>query len=211
MRPEGLCTTVEMVAINAVMAGAAPEHLPLILTAVSLFGHVLFESMTRSVNSFAFPMLINGPIARDIGIATGMNALGPGNRANATIARAINLTIRNCGGQRVGITASPAQGNVGTASFVFAENEPETPWPPFHTGEGFAASDNTLSLFTGGWGHLGNFYYTGITKRLPASRHSSSPQGRCCLLPQSAPIFSTIKVSLGINCATFSGKARRPR
>lgn len=190
MRPEGLRTTVEMVAINAVMAGAAPEHLPVILAAVTLFGHVQFESMTRSVNSFAFPMLINGPVARGAGIAAGMNALGPGNRANAAIARAINLTIRNCGGQRVGITASPTQGNVATASFVFAENEVETPWPLFHTEEGFAPSDNTLSLFTGGWGHLGNFYYTGIREAIAGLKTFEQPSGALLLLtPKRAHIL----------------------
>jgi hypothetical protein len=182
MRPEGLRTTVEMVAINAVMAGAAPEHLPVILTAASLFGAVQFESMTRSVNSFAFPMLINGPIAREIGIAGGMNALGPGNRANAAIGRAVQLVLRNCGGQRVGVTASPTQGNVGTASFVFAENETETPWPLFPTGEGFAATDNTLSLFTGGWGHLGNFYYTGIDEAIAGLKNFEQPTGALLLV-----------------------------
>jgi hypothetical protein len=191
MRPEGLRTTVEMVAINAVMAGAAPEYLPVILTATSMFGHIQFESMTRSVNSFAFPMLINGPIAGDIGVVGGMNALGPGNRANATIARAINLTIRNCGGQRVGVTASPTQGNVGTASFVFAENDAETPWPSFHTGEGFAASDNTLSLFTGGWGHLGNFYYTGIREAIAGLKTFEQPSGALLLVtPKRAHILN---------------------
>jgi len=181
MRPEGLRTTVEMVAINAVMAGAAPEHLPVILTATSLFGAVQFESMTRSVNSFAFPMLINGPIAAELGIAGGMNALGPGNRANATIARAVNLVMRNCGGQRVGVTASPTQGNVAAAAFVFAENEAESPWPPFHAGEGFAASDDTLSLFTGGWGHLGNFYYTGIDEAIAGLKTFEQPTGALLL------------------------------
>jgi hypothetical protein len=182
MRPEGLPTTVEMVAINAAMAGAAPEHLPAILTVASLFGAVQFESMTRSVNSFAFPMLINGPIARELGIAGGMNALGPGNRANAAIGRAVQLVLRNCGGQRVGVTASPTQGNVGTASFVFAENETESSWPPFQTGEGFAASDNTLSLFTGGWAHLGNFYYTGIDEAIAGLKIFEQPTGALLLV-----------------------------
>jgi hypothetical protein len=182
MRPEGLRTDVEMVAINAVMAGAAPEHLPVILTAASLFGAVQFESMTRSVNSFAFPMLVNGPIAREIGIAGGMNALGPGNRANAAIGRAVQLVIRNCGGQRVGVTASPTQGNVGTASFVFAENEAESPWPPFHIGEGFAAGDNALSLFTGGWGHFGNFYYTGVAEAIAGLKSFEQPTGALLLV-----------------------------
>lgn len=190
MRPEGLRTTVEMVAINAVMAGAAPEYLPVILTAVSLFGAVQFESMTRSVNSFAFPMLVNGPITRELGIAGGMNALGPGNRANATIGRAVNLVMRNCGGQRVGVTASPTQGNVGAASFVFAENEAESCWLPFHAGEGFAASDNTLSLFTGGWGHMGNFYYTGIEEAIAGLKNFEQPTGALLLVtPKRAHIL----------------------
>jgi hypothetical protein len=190
MRPEGLGTTVEMVAINAVMAGATPEHLPVILTAANLFGAVQFESMTRSVNSFAFPMLVGGPIAREIGVAGGMNALGLGNRANAAIGRAVQLVLRNCGGQRVGVTASPTQGNVGTASFVFAENGTETPWPLFHTGEGFAAGDNTLSLFTGGWGHMGNFYYTGIAEAIAGLKNFEQPTGALLLItPKRAHIL----------------------
>jgi hypothetical protein len=190
MRPEGLRTTVELIAINAVMAGAAPAHLPVILAAVSLFGHIQFESMTRSVNSFAFPMLVNGPIAKEIDIASGMNALGPGNHANAVIGRAINLVIRNCGNQRVGITASPAQGNAAAHAFVFAENEQESPWAAFHLGEGFAVSDNTLSLFTGGWAHLGNFYYAGIDEAILGLKSFEQPSGVLLLLtPKRAHLF----------------------
>jgi hypothetical protein len=182
MRPEGLRTTVEMVAINAVMAGAAPGHLPVILAAASLFGGIQFESMTRSVNSFAFPQMINGPIAGELDIAGGMNALGPGNRANAVIGRAVGLVLRNCGAQRINVTASPIQGNAAAFAFVFAENEKDSPWEPFHVAEGFAASDNTISLFTGGWAHLGNFYYTGLAEAAAALKLFEQPSGALLLL-----------------------------
>ena len=76
LRPEGRKTTVEMVAINAVMAGARPRHLPVILAAVSQFNDIELESMTRSVNSFGFTFLVAGPIVHELGIQTGMNALG---------------------------------------------------------------------------------------------------------------------------------------
>lgn len=181
LRPDGLRTSVEMVAINAVMAGAAPAHLPVILAAVSPFGDIQFESMTRSVNSFAFLHMINGPIACELGIASGMNALGRGNHANAVIGRAVELALRNCGGQRIGITASPAQGN--PAGFpVFAENEAESPWEPFHVGEGFAASDDSLSLFLGGWSHFANFYYTGLPEAIAALNLFEQPNGALLLL-----------------------------
>lgn len=161
LRPEGLSTTVETVAINAVLAGAAPAHLPVILAAVSQFGALALESMTRSVNSFAFFHMINGPLARSLEIQAGTNALGTGNPANAVIGRAIALSLRNGGGLRPGVTALPAQGNPADCT-VFAENEIESPWPAFHEIEGFAPDESTVSLFAGGFCMAGGFYYRGL-------------------------------------------------
>ena len=161
VRPEGLPVTVEQVAINAVMAGAGPEHLPVILAAVALLGAIEMESMTRSVNSFAFTHLINGPLAKQLGIACGANALGRGNKANAVIGRAIGLVLRNGGWQRVGSSASPCQGSAAGITVV-AENEAGSPWSPFHTTLGFEPADNVLSLFVGGFAIVGNYYYQGL-------------------------------------------------
>ena len=161
-RPEGRRITVEMVAINAVMAGARPDYLPVILATASVFGDIQFESMTRSVNSFAFAQLVSGPISREIGMAGGMNALGPGNRANATIGRTLNLMLRTLGGARLGVNATPAQGSAVSWAFAFAENEEASPWQPFHVDLGFEASDSVVSILLGGWAHNGNYYYGGL-------------------------------------------------
>jgi hypothetical protein len=158
-RPEGRRITVEMVAINAVMAGARPDYLPVILATASVFGDIQFESMTRSVNSFAFAQLVNGPISREIGMAGGLNALGPGHRANATIGRTLNLMLRTLGGAQLGINTTPAQGSAVSWAFAFAENEAGSPWQPFHADLGYEANDSVVSILLGGWAHNGNYYY----------------------------------------------------
>jgi hypothetical protein len=161
-RPEGRRITVEMVAINAVMAGARPDYLPVILATASVFGDIQFESMTRSVNSFAFAQLVSGPITREIGMAGGLNALGPGHRANATIGRTLNLMLRTLGGARLGINVTPAQGSAVSWAFAFAENEGGSPWQPFHVDLGYHVDDSVLSILLGGWAHNGNYYYGGL-------------------------------------------------
>jgi hypothetical protein len=161
LRPEGLPVSAEMVAINSVMAGASPAHLPIILAATSLYGGIELESMTRSVNSFAFTHLLSGPLARELGVSGGTGAIGHSGQANAAIARSIAFVLRNCGWQRIGQTATPTQGNA--AGFgVFAENAAGSPWVPFHVDLGFAESETVLSLFTGGLAIVGNFYYQGL-------------------------------------------------
>jgi hypothetical protein len=161
-RPEGRRVTVEMVAINAVMAGAKSSYLPVILATASVFGDVQFESMTRSVNSFAFGQLVNGPIASEIGMAGALNALGPGNQANATIGRTLNLLFATVGGRRIGVNSTPTQGSAVSYALAFAENEAESPWAPFHTDLGFGPEESTVSILLGGWAHNGNFYYGGL-------------------------------------------------
>jgi hypothetical protein len=158
-RPEGRRVTVEMVAINAVMAGARPSYLPVILASASVFGDLQFESMTRSVNSFAFAQLVNGPIATEIGMTGGLGALGPGNQANATIGRVLNLMFRTVGGARIGVNTTPTQGSAVSYALAFAENEAASPWDPFHVSLGYRSDESTVSILLGGWAHNGNFYY----------------------------------------------------
>ncbi len=161
LRPEGVATSVEKVAVNAVMAGARPEHLPIILAAASLYGDVQLESMTRSVNGFGFTHLINGPLAGELGVEAGTNATGHGNPINNVISRAISLILRNCGHQRFGVTSAPAMGNpLGVG--VFAENEPQSPWEPLHTTLGFPPAANAVSLFAGGHRVVGNFNFSDL-------------------------------------------------
>ncbi len=161
VRPEGLETTVEKVAINAVMAGAHSSHFPFILAATSLYGNIQLESMTRSLNGFAFTHLVNGPLGQKINIASGVNALGSANYANGTIGRAIELVLKNCGHQQFGINSNPVMGSpIGIG--VVAENEKDSPWEPLHTNVGYKEKDNVISLFVGGHSVKGNYNFGGL-------------------------------------------------
>lgn len=157
--PEGGAVTVQDVAVVAVMSGAHPEHLPIILAAASLAGDPQFDAMTRSVNSFAFAQLVSGPYAVEAGMAGGLGALSPGHHANAVVGRALSLLQRTAGGARLGASISPVQGNVAAFGMAFAENSDESPWPAYHVDRGHASGETTLTLFSGGQSHLGNFYY----------------------------------------------------
>ena len=142
--------TVEKVAINAVMAGCKPEYLPVVLAAVEAalvdeFGMhgILCTTM------FCGPMVIvNGPAARRVGVNSGVNALGQGHRANASIGRALQLVIRNVGGGRPGEVDRATLGTPGKYTFCFAEAE-DSDWLPLSQERGFAPGTSTVTLFAG--------------------------------------------------------------
>ena len=104
--PDLTPATVEKVAINAVLAGCRPEYLPVVLAAVEAACTDGFNMHGLLATTwFAGPMVVvSGPVARDIGMNDAMNALGQGNRANATIGRALQLIVRNVGGDKVDVT-----------------------------------------------------------------------------------------------------------
>lgn len=157
MAPEGLTVTVEKVAINAVMAGCEPEHMPVLLAMLEAYGAYNFNSVVRSTNSFAFMQVVNGPIRNALKMNGGVYALGPGNRANAAMGRALRLFITNLGGGRPGVNMMGVIGNVATYPFLFAEFEEDSPWEPLSVTLGFKPGENTLTLFSGGWSHSGNY------------------------------------------------------
>jgi hypothetical protein len=140
--------TVETVAVNAVLAGALPEHLPLVL-ALAASGVSARHSSTTSLAGMA---LVNGPVRHELGLNAGIGALGPYNRANATIGRAWGLASQNGqGGSAPGITYMGSQGNAyAYGSLCFAENEEGSPWEPLHVQHGFAREESVVTAFLGG-------------------------------------------------------------
>lgn len=139
---------VEKAAVNAVMAGARPEYLPVIL-ALSASGVSARSSSTTSWASLSF---VNGPIRKEIGMNDGVGAMGPYNHANATIGRAYGLVSQNVqGGSVPGDTYMGTLGNNWAYTACFPEAEERSPWSPFHVDKGFKASDSTVSVFFGGW------------------------------------------------------------
>ena len=156
MLPQKWTATVEKVAINGVMAGCKPADMPVLLAMVEAFSKGWFQSMVMSANSFCFMVLVNGPVAGQIGMNSGVNALGPGNQANATIGRALRLFVTNLGGLAPGINLMACQGNPGNYSFAFAENEKASPWEPYHVSMGYRQDESVVTIFAGGWNHGGN-------------------------------------------------------
>jgi hypothetical protein len=142
---------VEQVAVNAVMAGAKPEHLPVILALASTGVPSLFTSTT----SFARMVVVNGPIRNEIKMNAGIGALGPFNYANSVIGRAWTLLSMNLSGSgKIGETYMGSQGNnYNYNNLCMPENEEELPpgWNPFHVQKGYKPQDSVVSTFNG-WG-----------------------------------------------------------
>ena len=140
--------TVEKVAVNAVMAGARPEYLPVIL-AMAASGQTARSSSTTS---FATISVVNGPIRNEIGMDAGIGVLGPYNHANATIGRAFGLLSQNLqGGSVPGESYMGSLGNWLAYTAAFPENEERSPWQPLHVQKGFKPTDSAVSVFFGGW------------------------------------------------------------
>ena len=149
--PDLVPATIEKVAINAVMAGCRPEYLPVVLAAVEAACSDSFNMHgLLATTYFSGPVVVvNGPIAAQIGMNSGLNCLGQGNRANATIGRALQLVVRNVGGGVPGGVDRAAFGNPGKYTFCFAEDEVGSPWEPLSVERGFARGTSTVSLFAG--------------------------------------------------------------
>jgi hypothetical protein len=143
--------TVEKVAINAVLAGCRPEYMPVVLAALeaALEPEATMHGLLCST-CFSGPIVVvNGPIAREIGMNSGINCLGQGNRANATIGRALQLIIRNIGGGRPGEIDRAVLGGPGKYTFCFAEDESDPTWMPLSVARGSAPGKSAVTLFQG--------------------------------------------------------------
>jgi hypothetical protein len=146
----GVCT-VEKAAINAVLAGCKPEYFPVVLAAIeaALAPDFGLHGVLCTTNFIGPVVMVNGPIARAIGMNAGINALGQGNRANATIGRALQLVVRNVGGGRPGEIDRATLGNPGKYTFCFAEDEEGSQWESFSVEKGFSKDASTVTLFVG--------------------------------------------------------------
>ena len=139
--------TVYLAAVNAAMAGCRPEYFPVVLAA---FEALMRERAARgggwqSTSGPAPMIVVNGPIRHELGFNTTGGAFGPGFRPNATVARAIGLIVRNAFGIRPHVLEQATQGLPGRWSICLAENEEESPWPPFATDGGQPAGASAVS------------------------------------------------------------------
>ncbi len=140
--------TVEKIAINAVMGGALPTYMPLLITAVQALmdPKASFGTTEVSTGSWIPFYIINGPIRHDLNVNSGQGALSPGDIANAAIGRSMGLIVKNIGGARKGIEDMGTFGNPGKYTMVVAENEEASPWEPLHVEHGFNKEDSAVTL-----------------------------------------------------------------
>ena len=148
LAPAMRAATVEAVAINAALAGALPEHMPVIVAAVRAVSDPRFNlNAVQTTTHPCTPLLIvNGPVAGRLGINGGANALGNGHRANALIGRAVRLVLQNVGGAVPGETDRATLGHPGKFSYCVAENEAASPWDALHVERGFGAGESCVTV-----------------------------------------------------------------
>ena len=146
--------TAEKVAINAVMAGCKAEYLPVVLAATEAVTDPAFRLNHIASTSSPWPaFIVNGPVTKAIGMNSGMYVLGPGNRANATIGRAISLVLANCMEAKPGGVQQGIMGNAARMGGMVVAEKDDTAWGPLSAARGFEAGANTVtgvSMWEGG-------------------------------------------------------------
>jgi hypothetical protein len=140
--------TVEAIATNAALAGAGPEHLPVIVAALRAMAQHEFNlaAIQATTHPCAPLVIVNGPIVSRLHLASGPNALGGGHRANAVIGRSVRLVLMNVGGARPGAGDRATLGHPGKYSYCVAENEDASPWEPLHVERGFSAAQSCVTV-----------------------------------------------------------------
>ena len=149
--PDNRPCTIEKIAINAVMAGCKPDYLQVVIAALkaALKDEFCMHGLLCTTYFSTPVMIVNGPITKQIGMNSGVNALGQGNRANATIGRALQLIVRNVGGGIPGGIDRATLGNPGKYTFCFCEDESDAEWPSLSMDRGYTREDSVINLFAG--------------------------------------------------------------
>ena len=148
MPPRQGVVTTEILAVNAVMAGCRPAYFPVVLAAVQALLDQAFNlfAVQATTHPCAPCLIVNGPLATQLGINARYGAFGPGVRANATIGRALRLILMNVGGACPGVLDRSTQGQPAKYAYCVAENEAESPWLPLHVERGFAPEVSTVTV-----------------------------------------------------------------
>jgi hypothetical protein len=140
--------TVERIAINGVLAGCDPDYLPVLVAAVEAMAAPEFnlQAIQATTNPVAVWVIVNGPAATALGVNGGLNCIGQGAWANATIGRAVRLILQNVGRAWPGEMDRATQGQPGKYTFCCAENEDANPWEPLHVERGYARGHSTVTV-----------------------------------------------------------------
>jgi hypothetical protein len=139
--------TPDAVAYQCVIAGCRPAELPVVLAAseATLQPDFNLLGIATTTGTACVALCVHGPIARKLGVNAGTNCLGPGNRANASIGRALQLGIRNIGGARPGIGDMATMGQPGKYTLCFAERN-DGPFPTLTARRGLGADASAVTV-----------------------------------------------------------------
>ena len=149
--PRAGIATVEQIAVNAVMAGCRPQHMPVLVTAVEAMLEPRFNlaSLQATTHPVAPLLIVHGPIARELNMSSGAGCFGPGSMTNAVLGRAIRLILLNIGGALPGTADRSTQGAPSKYSFCIAENLEASPWGSLITDRGLPHGANAVTVFGG--------------------------------------------------------------
>ena len=138
--------TRETLAVNLVMAGCRPEYAPVVRAAlIAMCGSHFNLNGVQATTHMAAPLVVvNGPARTTLKMNAGAGLFGPGNRANATMGRAIRLVLLNVGGGIPGDLDKSTLGHPGKYTFCIAENEEASPWAPYHVDRGYRPDQSTV-------------------------------------------------------------------
>ena len=150
MSPRRLVPTLRGIAANAVMAGCKAEYFPVVVSAVRAVLEPAYNlhGTMATTHPCAPTLIVSGPLRQALDLNCGGNCFGQGNRANATIGRALQLTLLNIGGGKPGEMDRSTQGSPAKYSFCFGENEEESTWEPYHVRRGFEATDSVVTVMS---------------------------------------------------------------
>jgi hypothetical protein len=140
--------SVRQAAINAVMAGCKPEYFPVVLAVMDALdaSGIARGGLLQSTTGQAEIIIINGPAREKLGFNSLGNLFGPGDRANATVGRALRLIVMNVLGIRPHEFDQSTQGSATKYFCCIAENEEDSPWEPLSVERGFSASESTATV-----------------------------------------------------------------
>lgn len=146
LKPKGGIVTIEKIATNAVMAGASPRHLPVIIAALEALAAPEFDELhpAASMGGFELAVWVSGPIGIELGINARDRLWTYGNRNNNAIGRAIMLSRINMGHMWPAVNDMALTRTVPFTNFTFAENyESPNPWQPYHVAYGGHDADDS--------------------------------------------------------------------
>ena len=147
--PPGMgVATLRTIAVNAVMAGCLPAYLPIVVAAVEAVLEKQYGLAHRQTTTHAGApfLIVNGPIIKEIGLNYGNGVFGPGWRSNATIGRALRLTLVNVGGAIPAETDFCQHAHPGKYTYCIAEHQAANPWEPLHVERGFKPEESVVTV-----------------------------------------------------------------